>query len=363
MPSFSVPKAATFYRCSFFLFFIIVVFCDILNGQKFLTDTIRVNFHADSLIDNRQFNILEIQDLRDDNPCFVRFESKKKYLFIPVDQEIYTKRPLAEEILSGFSEDTRRSVNYSLDIRKFEIIRKKERFSSSVYLVADIPVYEMVLDTNRYIGTLYYDYLYQPLRDKESSQESTENLLSKWHTDFKIDLLTIRSDSSGIANDITSNFIDNPKVRSLYLNIQGGSFVGANWWGMQGEIYFSRPETSLRGHFSSGIIRYQNNSDYESFAIGKNSEHYTLRKNKVLSVDIDLNILMGFCKWKNIELNDPTLYQLFDVEVSSIQSLMYNPLNSRGLTARIGLIENISFIIDKRIRFQPGIFFGLGFKI
>ena len=342
---------------------ILLVYSGMLHGQKFLPDTVFVEFRADSLIDMNHIGIVGISDTRSENPCFVRFDEKKKYLLIPMDQEFYFTEPLAEEILKGIPQDTNKAVKYFLDIRKFEIETKKRRFSSSVYLVADIPVYQNAGDSSHYIGTLFYDYLYQPIAKRESSGESTENLLSKWHTDFKIDLLTINSVSSDISTAITPNFIDDPKIRSLYLNVQGGTFVGLNWWGIQGEIYFSRPETNLKNHYTSGIIRYQNNDDYESFAIGKNSEHFNLRKNKNLSFTIDLNILLGFCKWKDIEKHDPTLYQLLDLEVSSVQSILYNPINSRGLTARVGFIENISYVFDMKPKIQPGLFFGLGFRL
>ncbi len=363
MLSFSFRKYSIFYWHIVPVLFLTCIYTPICRGQKFLPDTLFVEFRGDSLIDMGPVNIMEINDTRNENPNFVRFETRKKYMLIPVDYEIYTKQSLSFEILSGISRDTGRKYNYILDIRKFEIETKKRRFSKQVYLVADIPVYERIADTNQYLGTLYYDYLYQPLAKKESPSESTENLLCRWHTDFKIDLLTIESVSSGTTPDITPNFISDPKIKSLYLNTIGGTFIGLDWWGVQGEVYFTRPETDTRNHYASGIIRYQNNPDYESFAMGKSSEHYTLRRNRNLVLDADLNILLGFCKWKDIEIHNPTLYQLFDMELSSVQSIVYNPLNARGIIARIGVIENISYVINKKLKIQAGLFLGLGFKL
>jgi len=341
----SIRSCSILLRLVFFVLLHVAIFSITCKAQKLLPDTIFVRFRSDSLIDTDRISIVEINDERDENPRFVRFGTKNKYLFFPVDYEIYTKRPLTEAIRSGISADTGRKFNYVLDIKKFEIETKKQRFSRSVYLVADIPVFKYAADTNLYLGTLYYDYLYLPEVKKESPAVSTENLLSKWHTDFKIDLLTLNSVSIGASDEITPNFIDDPKVRSLYLNALGGTFIGYNWWGIQGEVYFTRPETNIKNRYTAGILRYQDNPDYESFAIGKNSEHYTLRKNRNLMLDADLNIL------------------LFDVEVSSVQSILYNPLNSSGITARIGLIENISYIIDKKLKVQAGLFMGIGFKL
>ena len=284
-------------------------------------------------------------------------------MFIPMDQEIYTRQPLAQAIHSGISENKEDTNRYVLDIIKFEIEKKKHRFSKPVYLVADIRVYRYHDDTIQYLGTLYYDYLYQPLAKKESVGESTTNLLSKWHTEFKIDLLTIPSVSQQITHNITPNFVTGPRVKSLYVNSYGGAFVGINWWGIQSEIYFTRPETNTRNQYVSGIIRYQNNPDYESLALGKNSEHFSLRKGNNFMLDADLNILLGFCKWKDIEIHKPTLYQLFDIELSSVQSIIYNPLNSGGMIARVGIIENVSYVYNKKLKFQAGLFLGLGIKL
>jgi len=363
MLSFSIKRFCKLYRHLLSLLLFVIISITICKAQKFLPDTLFVEFHGDSLIDMGPVNIMEINDTRKENPNFVRFETRNKYLLIPVDYEIYTKQPLSSGIFSGISRDTSRKYNYVLDIRKFEIETKKRRFSKQVYLVADIPVYEHIDDTNHYLGTLYYDYLYLPQAKKESPSKSTENLLTRWHTDFKIDLLTIESVSSGTTPDITPNFISDPKIKSLYLNTIGGTFIGLDWWGVQGEVYFTRPETDTRNHYASGIIRYQNNPDYESFALGKSSEHYTLRRNRNLILDADLNILLGFCKWKDIEIHNPTLYQLFDMELSSVQSIVYNPLNARGIIVRIGVIENLSYVINKKLKLQAGLFLGLGFKL
>ena len=363
MPSIIIKKRSFIFR---YLLQILLFACVInieCQAQKFLTDTIYVEFRGDSLIDTDKISIVDIQDSRNENPHFVRYMTRNKYLFIPVDQEIYTREPLSKGITSGISSDTGNTYKYVLDIRKFEIETKKRRFTKPVYLVADIPVYRPDADTLRYLGTLYYDYLYQPLAKKETPVESTENLLNKWHTEFRIDLLTIPSISLDVNPDITPNFITDPKVKSLYLQTLGAIFAGLNWWGLQGEVYFSRPETNSQNTYTTGIIRYQNNSDYESFSLGKNSEHITWRKSRNLMLDADLNILLGFCKWKDIEINKPTIYQLFDVELSSVQSIVFNPINSRGLLARIGLIENISYVIDKKVKLQAGLFFGLGIKL
>jgi hypothetical protein len=331
-------------------------------GQKLLPDTIYVNFHADTLIQLNHLSVIDAVDNRTEDPRFIRYGSKRKFLLIPVDQEIYTNQPIAREILREVPTDTRADRLFTVELDKFVIEKERGRFSSSSNLVADIPVYEIIGDTSFWRGTLYYDYPYTPESKRENLVQSTENLLRKWHTDFKLDILSLRSES-GSVHTMHSNLVTNPKIKSLYLNTGIAAFYGYNWWGLQGEVYFSRPESNTRNHYLGGIIRYQNNPDYETFAFGRRAEHYFFRRNEKWVFDIDLNFLLGFCKWKNVDAEDPTLYQIFDFELSSTQSFIYNPLNKKGITFQFGIIENFSYVIGKIPKFQIGGFLGIGVKL
>jgi hypothetical protein len=332
------------------------------SGQKILTDTIYVNFHADKFIPLNNLSVVDAVDKRNEDPRFVRYGSKRKFLLIPVDQEIYLHQPLATEILQGIPGDSTADNIFELELDKFVIEKERGRFSSSLNLVADIPVYEIIGDTAVWRGTLFYDYVYVPKAKKEGQVHSTENLLEKWHADFKLDLLSLRS-ADGIGNPMHSNLVIDPKIKSLYLNTGIAAFYGYNWWGLQGEVYFSRPESDSRNHYMGGIIRYQNNPDYETFAFGRRAEHFFFRRNEKWVFDIDLNFLLGFCKWKNVDVEEPTLYQIFDFELSSTQSFIYNPLNEKGITLRLGIVENLSYVIGKMPKFQVGGLVGIGVKL
>jgi hypothetical protein len=333
-----------------------------IYSQKILTDTIHVVFHADTLIKMKDICIGSIVDKRDENPKFVRYNSKNKYLVIPLDQEVYTLRPLADEMLQGLQCNAT-DQKYSIEIEKFSIEKQKSRFSSSLILVADLPVYKNINDSLHYEGTFFYDYIYTPRIKKESLEQSTENILAKWHTQFKLDLFSLKMDSISRAQQEYSNFITISSIHSLYLNTGIATFVGYNWWGFQGEIFFTRPETSIGNRYLAGIFRYQNTPEYESFAIGKQSDHYMYRRNPNWLFDLDFNFLIGFCKWKQIETYDPTLYQLFDIELSSVQSMVYNPINHKGICFRLGIIESLNYVIERNPKCFAGILFGFGVKL
>jgi hypothetical protein len=351
----------SFMKSFFFISILLFFFAD-LWAQKILPDTFYVPFQYDILIELKNICIRDIIDKRDEAPNFVRYNSKNKYLLIPVDQEVYTRRPVAEEIRKGIPCDSS-GRQFLLEIEKFSIEKQKGRISTSVALVADIPVYEYLNDSLTYRGTFYYDYTYIPHAKKESLELSTTNLLSDWDTEFKLGLISLKSDLDNSSLQLSPNFITDRSVHSLYINGSVASFIGLNWWGLQGEVYFMRPETNQRNHYISGIIRYQNTPEYESFAFGRQADHFVFRNKADWTFDIDLNALLGFCKWKEIEKFDPTLYQIFNIELSSVQSLVYNPINRKGFTVRIGIIENINYIIERDIMFQAGAFLGLGIKL
>jgi hypothetical protein len=183
-----------------------------------------------------------------------------------------------------------------------------------------------------------------------------------WHIAFKTDLIRSNTLQDNANEELPPNLIIAPDDKPLYVQIRTGAFAGRNWYGLQGEIFFSRPEISNRYKTTSGIVRYQNNSDYESLSIGRNSEHFTFRKNDNLSLDIDLNILLGFLKWKDVKVHNPTLYQIFNAEVSSIQSIILDRKNKQGFTFRVGAIESLTYIYNKKLKFHAGGFLGFGYK-
>ena len=332
------------------------------HAQKFLTDSVHIHFRSDTLIGMDCPCIKSIQDNRNEDPHFIMYQTKNKFLLFPVDQDIHTTEPLARAIFNGLSGNDNCLRNYTLQINRFEIIKKKERFSSTTWLTADIPVFLNKNDSQYFYGTLYYDFPYHPLNKKEKLPESAENLLNLWHTSFKADLIGLDAMVAGSSGDPVSNLLTGPNVHSLYLYVQTGILVGRDWYGFQGEVFFSRPEIHQNNRYLSGIIRYQNNSQYESFAIGKKARHFSYRSGKKLVYDIDVNILPGFLKWKHVESEEPTLYQVFNIELSSIQSVFYNKQNISGFIARIGAIETLGYIIERDLKLRFGLFAGLGYK-
>ena len=346
------------------LFSLFITFCLLWSsqvwGQKFLSDTVFIDFHPDTLITIGNIGIRKISDQRKEDPRFIRYYTQTRYLLFPVDEEMLLHKPLSEAFIQDVAPDYKTESD-SLVIKKFRVEKQSYRFSSSTVLTADILLYTRTGDSVNYKGTFFYDYVYQPEKKKETVSEITENLLSKWHTQFKLDMLGIKA--AGVEEQAGNlNFIRDPAVKSLYLNSLATTFVGLNWWGVQGELYFTRPETDRTNRIQSTLVRYQNNKLYQSFAFGRKAEHINNRLNKNLSFDADLNILLGLCKWKNVRTEKPTLYQVFDINLSSIQTLEYNPVNQNSFLFRIGLIENLQYVVKRSPQFQYGLVLSAGYK-
>lgn len=331
------------------------------SGQKFLADTIFIDFHTDSMINIGNVHISAVKDQRHEDPRFIRYFTRNKLLLFPVDEEMLIHRPLAGVLATAGASGNIKGKTYQLVIKKFEVEKQSFRFSSSTVLSADIVMYLEKDDSLHYEGTFFYDFPYERKKGKQSVSEITENLLSKWDTQFKLDLLSVNA--QGLESRIgTVNFIRDPNVKSLYLNSVATAMYGIKWWGLQGEMYFTRPETDQKNRVQSTLVRYQDNDLYQSVSFGRKAEHLTSRFTPDLSTDVDLNILFGLCKWKDVEINKPTLYQVFDMELSSIQSLLYNPVNRKGFIFRLGVIENLQYIIERPLRFQVGLTAGIGYK-
>ncbi|MFO7656602.1 MAG: hypothetical protein R6W78_06010, partial [Bacteroidales bacterium] len=73
-------------------------------GQKFLTDTLYVPFQADTNFRGQGLCIDSVHDQRIEDTHFVSYNTKKKFLIIPVDQEIHTTRPLSEILLESLAD-------------------------------------------------------------------------------------------------------------------------------------------------------------------------------------------------------------------------------------------------------------------
>ncbi len=337
----------------------------LVQAQKFLSDTIWVDFKQDTIVKLPNIAISEVVDNRHEDPRFIRYISKKKWLFIPVDREIYTNEPLGEELEQSFNMTIGldEPTVYELHINKFSIEIKKNFFRYQTLLVSDIAVYKITDTVKKYRGTLYYNFPYNSTERKESLRISTENLLNKWHTDLKLDMVILNGMSGKTSLSPKNKLLTDISAKSLYLNTVVSGMVGFNWWGMQIDLFFSRPETTPSTTNNKGLLRYMNTEKVESVALGRQVPTASRRLNSDFLIDFEFDMLLGFNKWKNLEESKPQIYQMFNVNVSALETISYSPKNKNGVWLKLGLVQGVFYIYNKSPVWQLGMVGGIGFKL
>jgi len=327
--------------------------------QYITTDTIYVDFTPDTIIPVN-YMVSSVIDKRAVHPNLISYAQKRKYLLVPVDQELLTRKSLAENFMMGLQNPFAPVDTLILNINYFIIDRYKGHLGNPYLLKADIPVYKLAENDTLPVGTLVYNYKYQPPRKKLTNPQVYEALLNKWYVAFKMDLM-ITADYLQADNPAPENLIQKPLKKALFLHAMVGGIVGLNFWQLEGELYFTRPETENRQWFLGNIVRYQHTPEFEMIGFGKKSEHFTSRIDDSWAFEVTSNVLAGFLKWK--ETGDIKLYQLFQLSLSSIQSISLNKKNVKGLQLKGGIFENFYYVIDMKPKLQAGIYVSAGYKL
>ncbi|MBN2485629.1 MAG: hypothetical protein JXB34_06620 [Bacteroidales bacterium] len=326
-------------------------------SQDIITDTVRIDFKADTIIPgNYVFN--SIKDNRKVSPTLVSFSQKNKYLLVPVDIEICLNKPLAEALEFNGSLSIM-ADSFALEIDYFIIEPYKGRLVNTYMLYANLPVKYIKNGIEEPLGTIIYNFDYKPFQRKATYEQVCEEVLTNWHRQFKIDMISV------------SNSIKNPQEKPVsllteainkpyFFNFTLGGAVGHNFWQLEGEIHFTRPETTPTRWFAGSFFRYQNTPELEMAGFGKKLEHFNRRLSMNTVLDISSNFLVGLNKWKNTD--DIKLWQVFQLSLSSAQTINFDKQNKAGLILKAGLFENICYIIDKKPRFQAGPYISAGYK-
>ncbi len=339
---------------------LLIFSCFLFQGfsQNIVTDSVFITFKPDTLLPFK-LNISKITDNRTVSPKFVSYSQTKKFILIPVDQEISTKRNLADELRNSFISSSPMQGNYLLEIDYFLIERYNGRLFNPYILRADLPVYSKVDTTKKFIGTLSYNLKYKPLKRKTPKKETCEVMLNRWHTQLKLDLIRLNG-FHATNSEKPDRLIIKKFNKPHFLNLNIGGVVGINFIQIEGELFFTRPETKQNQWFISNIVRYQQTKDFEMIGFGKKSEHFNKRFNENFSLDISSNFLIGLNKWK--VTNDKTLYHLVNFSLSSNQSICFNKKNISSWKLNAGLFENFYYIISMKPKIQFGIYLSTGYK-
>jgi hypothetical protein len=339
-------------------FLCLPLFFPIVFSQQIVTDTIYINFAPDSLVPVN-YIIKSVTDRRNVNPKLISYSNKNKYILLPVDIELCTHKALEENIKYGFQKTQYSSDTFSLDINYFLISRYKGHFSNPYLLQADIPVYQHSGNNISQVGTLVYNSRYQLPGRKMTRAKACEEIMKKWHTEFKFDMLSTINYTRQL-NPVPQNLVETSLKRSHFLHGIVGSAIGLNFWMVEGELFFTRPETGRSYWFLGNIIRYQHTRNFEMIGFGKKSEYFVKRINENWSFNIRTNFLLGLTKWKDTE--DIKLYQVLQLSFSSSQCISYDMKNASGFQFKSGLFENFYYIASKSPGLHIGLYLSVGYK-
>lgn len=342
-----------------FLFaYILLITSGIACSQSIIMDTLYVDFIPDTLVP-APYVIDSVIDSRSGNPGLVSYSQKRKYLLVPVDAELCTRQPLASLISGGFQSGGGGHDTLLLEIRTFIIERYKGHLSSPWVVKADFPLYTISGTDTTLAGTLVYNFKYPALRSNKNKLQVFNELLNDWHIQFKMDMLTTVSAMRN-GDFIPENLVKEPLKRSQFLNLTISGTMGLNFWQVDGELYFTRPETGKTRLFLGNILRYQHTPEYDMIGYGRRAEHFTSRISNSFAWEVNTNLLIGLLKWTNTD--DITLYQLFQLSLSSSQCITFNRKNQSGMQYKAGLFENFAYVIGMKPVLQAGIYLGTGYK-
>lgn len=342
-------------KFSSLLIIIFIFISKTLFSQYLIPDTLLIQYKFNSFVPVNIY-IDTVLDNRNSNDKLISYTSKKKLLLIPVDQEIYLENPLTDCLKNSLNTTLETNDTLSFEINRFIINKYKGRFSSQYILEADL----RVIKNKEFKGMLTYNYGYVPQNKKTAKPLICEELLLDWNTQFRLDLLTTNTYLNNEESDKPENLIIENLIRPSFFSTTIGTVVGLNFWQIEGEMYFSRPETNENRLFQAGIIRYQNTEELEMIGFGKKSEHLHKRLAPKLIFDLSTNFLIGINKWKNTE--DIKLQQVVQFSFSSNQSVNFDKKNEPGWILKAGLFENVYYIIEKSVNFQVGIYISTGYK-
>ena len=331
-----------------------------LQAQRLAEDTITFHFQPAPSV-NITSCVAGISDSRNVPEAWVSTFSKRKLLLIPVDMLYCNQEPLAQSLHRGFPSPSGDPSCCYLDIHDLSIRYRTGWLFPAFVLSAIIPVYHGVEDSLVLAGSLVYNNDYKRLK-REKFSAACPRILYSWYPQLQEDLDAVsRGRENGSIPGERLYWMEGviPREERMHLSVSGT--MGLNWWQAEAEIWFTGVETTRKWVYTTSILRYQNHREFESIAFGKGIEHLRYRLNPLISYDGSFSLLIGINKWKNLEEIQPTLFQIPQMNLSTVQSVVLAASSRRGLFLRIGIQGNFYYIIDRKPGFQAGLYLGAGY--
>jgi hypothetical protein len=360
--------------CTFQLFYSLVVLITIipihtsLFAQKLVRDSILVSFENPHLNQVLEIPIDSIPDLRNTSPHTIGKYEVTKFLFIPVDLDIYTEKPLRREILQTLNSPANQSSlpKFRLVINEFNLSRNSGSWLFPRYLLnAAFQVYWHQSDSTHFIGEILYEIPRRPAILGGNLKTSFGKVINKWQQNFITDLNTI-------ANSLAAG--ETPRLENLRTDIYTGKSINLysgisyirypNSHVIDGEMFFSHREARRWFIRTGGYqVRFRNADDFESLSFGLSRDYLFYRLNRNFVFKGKSQLMLGINRWKDIQTTNHEIYDALIFEYVLGQDIVYNVLDKSSILFGIGLQENVFYIYSKDWQFKIGFSIHLGIKL
>jgi hypothetical protein len=331
--------------------------------QKWVADTIIVDFGNKEPLINQGFNLIDAIDKRKTFPEFISVFEKKKWLVFPVDQIVKTKEPLSFNYKRKFHSDSLGVNNYIAVIHDFNVKNSTAFDRRYLSLFSTIELYRLnnPVDT-ALIGSFYYEGTYKQ-KKKEDIKEGYEFLIEDWCNKYSSDVIAVEKGVDYTVPGSLNYFRRGKEAvhKNLYASID--FFAGTKFWGADAELWFSEPEGNRVFNRNSGVIRYVNHPDFHSIGIGGNVRHLSMRTNDLVIFENKMVMLIGVNNWKDMKTVSHKFEEILYFNVSMSQKFIYNKLDKKGFVFGLGIMEDLSYVIYHKLTFNLGLTMNCAYKL
>lgn len=346
--------------------FIISILCTIslAHGQQMVYDSLVVDFgcsHPTAV----GVSIDTVVDLRHENPFFIGVDESTKYLFVPVDRFVTLSTPLSHEIESIFQweQSGKTDTRYSLEIDEFRVLNERRFFQKKYITRATISIYTLdSLGEKKPKGFLVYDESVMAKRGKYSEVESYRESLNNWKSRFVAHMVMITHCPQTEPHCKIPNFSSwsRPPKNNFITGLEGSFWK--NTLLIDGELVFSRMESQKRFYRKAYTLRYRQEKKFQAFEWSLANDQLNYRLSNHFLLTLRSKLFLGINRWSETEFQQHDLLDIFILDYSLGQYILFNPYAKRGVIGGIGVMGDISYIYSEGISVIPLVSAYLGIK-
>lgn len=320
----------------------------IIHLNPVLVDSIHIPAKIDSVLDLREV----------DNPCLLKIDEIKKYVFIPVDRHIISAKPPAQVIHRAlpFTQDSDTCI--SVGIRQLEFEKQTHFFFLNRSTLSASMQFRREGHETPVI--IHYESFFDRFLKSPSLKESYQKNFESFIQNMAVDLSAYSRALPFKDNSLTDNHHDCP-----WNFLNSGSDIIYNFSGyiIDGYLYFSHPEIQKITLRAGGVLRYRNEEDFESLEYKLANDFLFYRLNRIAAIRFKSQLLLGINRWKDMDHVKHELYDAMIFDLSLAQSVHYFPINRKSLLFGIGIQESVYYIYSLGFRFQTGLLLQVGLQI